>query len=40
MRLDEDDIVGKRRGEPTGGILTERTAPGDKTHLPSFTESV
>jgi hypothetical protein len=40
MRLDEHDLVGQRRGKPAGGILTQRTARGDETHVSSFTESV
>jgi hypothetical protein len=40
MRLDEDNLVGQGRGKPAGGILAQRTAPGDETHYLSFTDSV
>jgi len=33
MGLDEDEIIGQRGGEPAGGVLAERSTPGDKTHL-------
>jgi hypothetical protein len=32
MRLDVDHVGGQRGTEPSGGILTERTAPGDQAH--------
>ena len=32
MRLDVDHVGGQRGTEPSSGILTERTAPGDQAH--------
>src|ERR1700738_5702270 len=37
MRLNVDHVGGQRGREPSSGILTERTAPGDQAHPAALT---